>query len=603
MRGMKRPDNPPGRAGRRGFDLGCLAAAVLISLPLLAGCRHAPRPPNVVVVLTDDQGWGDLQLHGNRNLDTPRIDSLAADGAVLEHFYVSPVCSPTRAELLTGRYHPRGGVYGTSARAERLDLDERTLAQIFRDAGYATGAFGKWHSGSQHPYHPNARGFDEFYGFTSGHWARYFEPPLEHNGERVRGHGFIADDLTDKALAFIERNRTRPFFCYVPYNTPHSPMQVPDRFFDKFADAELSMRYGGSEGEDVANTRAALAMVENLDWNVGRILDRLEALGLADDTIVVFLSDNGPAAWRWNGGMKGRKGSLDEGGIRVPFMVRWPDRIAAGRRIPQVAAAIDLLPTLTDLAGVPIAGGKPLDGTSLKPLLLDAAAAAAWPDRKIYTYWQDRITVRNDRYRLDPSGRLFDLLTDPSQQTDVAEAHAELAADLRQAAAAMRAELSAELGTDDRPLPVGGATRTELPAGDGVASGDVERSNRYPNSSYFTNWTGTSGAITWDVEVAEPGDFDAAVYYAAPPASVGSELELTHLGARTQATVAEAYDPPLLGAADDRVPRIESYDKDFRPMSLGTIRLRTGRGPLTLRAVQIPNGRGPEVSAIVLTRR
>ena len=576
-------------------------AHVLLFPLLLAECATVPEQPNIVVVLTDDQGWGDLSVHGNRNLATPRIDSLARDGAQLQHFYVSPVCSPTRAELLTGRYHPRGGVYGTSARAERLDLDERTIAETFRAAGYATGAFGKWHNGTQYPYHPNARGFDEFYGFTSGHWARYFDPPLDHNGRMVRGKGFIADDLTDHALDFIERNRSRRFFCYIPLNTPHSPMQVPDRFYEKFAKADLPLRYDGHEAEDIAHTRAALAMVENVDWNVGRILDRLEALGLASDTVVVFLSDNGPASWRWNGGLKGRKGTLDEGGIRVPFMIRWPGRIPAGRKIPQIAAAIDVLPTLADMAGIPVVGEKPLDGRSLKPLLL--GTAAGWPERKLYAYWRDGVSVRTERYRLDTTGRLFDLVADSGQRTDVAGAHPRIAGELRQAAEAMHRELTAELGQDDRPLPVGGAPLTELPAADGVASGGVERSNRYPNSSYFRNWTSTDAALTWDIEVVNSGEYDVTIYYACPAPDIGSTLELSFLGRQTTARVTDAHDPPLVGADDDRVPRIESYDKDFKPMSLGTLRLEKGRGALALRAVHIPGTQAVEISRLVVNRR
>lgn len=579
-----------------------LTAAALLALAGAGdGAGAAPRRPNVLLILSDDQAWGDLSSSGNRNLATPRIESLAADGARLEHFYVSPVCSPTRAELLTGRYHPRGGVYGTSARAERLDLDERLLPQVFKDAGYATGAFGKWHNGSQFPYHPNARGFDEFYGFTAGHWARYFDPPLDHNGERVRGHGFLADDLTDHAIAFIERHRSDPFFCYLPFNTPHSPMQVPDRFYDRLAGSALPMRYDGAEAEDLTNTRAALAMVENLDWNVGRVLDRLDTLGLADNTIVIFFSDNGPAAWRWNGGLKGRKGSLDEGGIRVPFMMRWPGHIRPGLRVPQIAAAIDILPTLADLAGIPAAGTRPLDGRSLEPLL--QGRSAPWPERNLFTYWNDAVTVRTDRYRLDPSGRLFDMVSDPGQHTDTSDQHPAIAAALRGAAETMRRELTAELGNDNRPLPVGGATRTELPAGDGVASGGVERSNRYPNSSYFRHWTSTGAALTWDVEVLAAGDYEATIYYALAAADRGATMDLEFHGTHVTADVTEPHDPPLLGAAQDRVPRIESYDKDFKPMSLGTLRLEAGRGALTLRALRIPGHEAPEISAVQLTRR
>src|SRR5947209_4791841 len=224
--------------------------AGVLGLALMAEARAIAaqeKRPNVVVLLADDQGWGDLSVNGNTNLSTPRIDSLARDGAVLERFFVCPVCSPTRAEFLTGRYHPRGGVWNVSTGGERLNLSEKTLADTFKAAGYATGAFGKWHNGTQYPYHPNARGFEEYYGFTSGHWGEYFNPPLDHNGRMVRGHGYITDDLTEHALAFIEHNRDRPFFCYVPYNTPHSPMQVPDKYWDKFKSADLKLRYAGPQ--------------------------------------------------------------------------------------------------------------------------------------------------------------------------------------------------------------------------------------------------------------------------------------------------------------------------------------------------------------------
>ena len=206
---------------------------ILASLCLLGGWVGAAESakPNIVILLADDQGWGDLSLNGNSNLATPHIDSLAKTGQVFDRFYVSPVCSPTRAEFLTGRYHPRGGVFSTESGGERLNLGEKTIADTFKAAGYATGCFGKWHNGSQYPYHPNARGFDEFYGFCAGHWGTYFDPPLEYNGQTVQGKGYIADDFTDHALGFIEHNQQRPFFCYVPFNLPHSPMQVPDRFY------------------------------------------------------------------------------------------------------------------------------------------------------------------------------------------------------------------------------------------------------------------------------------------------------------------------------------------------------------------------------------
>ena len=451
---------------------------------LLVSCGEAPaRKPNILVVLTDDQGWGDLSVHGNTNLSTPNIDSLARDGAIFDRFFVSPVCSPTRAEFLTGRYHVRGGVHGTSAGSERLDLDEHTIAETFRAAGYATGAFGKWHNGGQHPYHPNARGFDEYYGFTSGHWAHYFDAVMDHNGEIVRGNGFIIDDLTDHAIEFMKANRGQPFFCYVPYNTPHSPMQVPDRFYEKFDGAQLAMHNRDPEREDMPHLLAALAMVENVDWNVGRMLEALDELNLAGHTIVFYFSDNGPNGWRWNGGMKGRKGSADEGGVRVPGLMRWPGKIPAGRKVPEIAAAIDLLPTFADLAGIPVLSEKPLDGVSLKPLLL--GESEEWPDRTLLTYWRGRVSARTQQFRMDGQGQLFDMPNDPGQRTDVAAAHSEIAAKLNQALDDWKLEAEAELGTDNRPFTVGHTAFTLLPARDAVAEGSVKRSNRFPKQFLF----------------------------------------------------------------------------------------------------------------------
>ncbi len=201
---------------------------LLLSLAGVVGLAHArctaAQPagrPNVLVILADDQGWGDLSLHGNPNLKTPNIDAMARDGAAIDHFYVCAVCSPTRAEFLTGRYHTRMGVYSTSSGGERFNADEQTIAEVFRQAGYATAALGKWHSGMQYPYHPNARGFDDYYGFCSGHWGNYFSPMLEHNGEIVKGEGFIVDDLTSRAIEFIDEHRDQPFFVYLA--AQHAP--------------------------------------------------------------------------------------------------------------------------------------------------------------------------------------------------------------------------------------------------------------------------------------------------------------------------------------------------------------------------------------------
>ncbi len=582
--------------------------AALAAIPLAGGWNGlsaqtaGARRPNIVVILADDQGWGDLSVHGNTNLSTPNIDSLARDGALFDRFYVCAVCAPTRAEFLTGRYHPRGGVRGVSTGAERLNVDEKTIAQTFKAAGYATGAFGKWHNGSQSPYHPNDRGFDEYYGFTSGHWGLYFDPELDHNGKLVRGKGYITDDLSDHAIDFISSNKDRPFFCYLPLNTPHSPMQAPEKYFEKFSRLEPKMRSTIPEQEEVPMTRAALAMCENIDWNVGRVLKKLDDLKLAANTIVLYFSDNGPNSWRWNGGMKGRKGTVDEGGVRAPLLIRWPDRIPRATKIKQIAGAIDLLPTLSDLAGIPVAGTKPLDGKSLKPLL--TGEGADWGDRMIFSLQAKRISVRTQRYRLDSVGALFDMVSDPGQTRDIANAKPEAAEKLSGAVARWGKEMLPLVGADDRPFTVGYAVLTLLPARDGVGEGRVKRSSSAPNCSYFTNWTNREDRITWDVEVAQAGEYEADLYYTCPAADAGSAVELSFFEGKVQAKVGPAHDPPLIGKGFDRVDRKgESYWKEFKPLAMGTIRLRKGRGKLTLRALTIAGKQVGDVRRIALTRK
>lgn len=575
-----------------------IVLAVLMSA--WAAGDAAAVPPNVVIILTDDQGWGDLSHNGNTNLSTPHIDSLARDGARFERFYVCPVCSPTRAEFLTGRYHPRCGVSSTSTGGERLDLDEKTIADAFKAAGYATGAFGKWHNGLQFPYHPNARGFTEFYGFCSGHWAEYFNSPLEHNGKPVRGNGFIADDLTDRAIDFIGRQRDRPFLCYLPFNTPHTPAQVPDRFFDKFQRTDLKLR--GSGMEDPAFTRATLAMCENIDANVGKLLGRLDELKLADNTIVVFFCDNGPNAVRWNGGMKGRKGSTDEGGVRSPLLVRWPQRIRPGTAVTPIAGAIDLLPTLAELAGVKVVGEKPLDGVSLAPLLV--GPAGDWPERLIFSHWNGQVSVRSQRHRLDKDGKLYDMIDDPGQTKDVAGDQPEVATRLRTAVERWRKEVLVELKKDDRPFPVGYPEFpvTVLPARDGVPHGNVRRSAPAPNCSYFTNWTSPDDRITWNIEVATAGRYQAVIHYTCPAADIGSTVELTAGGGQVAGQVRDAFDPPLVAAKHDRVPRKgESDMKEFKELTLGVMTLAKGQSMLTLRAPRVAGKQVMEVRSVVLT--
>lgn len=576
-----------------------LLAAVLSGTVLAAA--EATRP-NVVIFLADDQGWGDLSFTGNMQLSTPHIDSLGRDGASLARFYVCPVCAPTRAEFLTGRYHARGGVRGVSTGLERLNTDEKTIADAFRAAGYATAAFGKWHNGSQWPYHPNARGFAEYYGFTSGHWGEYFNAPLEHNGQPVRGKGYVTDDFTDHGLAFIDQHRDRPFFCYFAYNVPHSPFCVPAEDWNRFKDKPITQRGAEGDREDIKVTRAVLAMCENVDRNVGRVLKRLDELKLRDNTIVIYFTDNGPNSFRYNGGMKGRKGSTDEGGVRVPCLVRWPAQIPAGTRIPQISGAIDLMPTLLHAASITRVGDKPLDGLNLSPLWQNKATE--WPDRMIFTHQNGKVSVRTQQYRLDDKGALYDMQADPGQTRNIADKEPQTTARLTAAIASWREEVLAGRGKDNRPYPVGYAEfpRTWLPARDGDPSGQVRRSASAPNCSYFVNWSSPDDRITWDIEVNTAGKYEVELLYTCPEGDVGSTVELSFLSAKLGGKVAPAWDPPLI-TDQDVIPRppAESIMKDFRPLKLGTVTLDKGRGPLTLRAPSIPGKRVMDLRGVTLT--
>ncbi|RTE53612.1 N-acetylgalactosamine 6-sulfate sulfatase [Arenibacter aquaticus] len=545
--------------------------------------------PNIVLILADDQGWGDLGITGNTNLSTPNIDALAKKGVSFDHFYVSPVCSPTRAELLTGRYFPRVGVYSTSSGGERLNLDETTIAQVFKEVGYATAAYGKWHNGMQAPYHPNARGFDDFYGFASGHWGNYFSPMLEHNGAIVKGDGFIIDDLTNKGLEFMARNSNTPFFLYLPYNTPHSPMQVPNKYWNRFKDKELLLKYHGEEVENDNFSRAALAMVENIDYNVGRVMQRLTDLELEDNTIVLYLSDNGPNGWRWNGGMRGKKGSTDEGGVRSPLIIQWKNKLPEGKRIAEIASTIDLLPTLTDLAKIPLNTLKPLDGKSLKPLLFEEDIN--WQPRVVYNHWRSSTSIRTQEYRLDSEDRLYDMTKDIGQTKDLSSQFPQLADSLKQLKRDWLQEVMPKSkGAEDRPFTLGHPdyVYTQIPARDGVAHGNIVRSNKHPNCTFFTNWISTSDYISWDVEVLADGEFEVELYYTAKEQNLGAEIELRFGESTLVGVLDKAHDPPLVGAERDRDPRIESYTKDFIPMHLGRISLKKAKGDLTLRALNIP---------------
>lgn len=575
---------------------------------ILASCLDADERPNFVVFLSDDQGWGDFSFVGNPDVSTPNIDSLASEGVLFENFYVCPVCSPTRAEFLTGRYHPRGNVTGTSAGFERLDLDEKTIADYLQDVGYRTAAFGKWHNGTQAPYHPNSRGFDRFYGFCSGHWGNYFSPMLEENGEIVQGDGFVIDDFTNRAINFIEKNKDERFFVYLPYNTPHSPMQVPDEYWGRFKDKEISAPHRNSNKTDLNHTRAALAMCENIDWNVGRVLKKLDQLNLTNNTIVIYFNDNGPNGHRWNGGLKGTKGSVDEGGVRSPLLIRCPEKISGGKKVSLISGAIDLMPTMLELAkATPVKLENPLDGLSLCDLIFESPKSdklTNWPTRKLFSHWGGRVSVRTQRFRLDENGQLFDLANDHGQFNPVNDSFQSVANDLKTSVQAWRDSVLAESSKALVPFTVGGigVPLTQLPARDATATGNIKRSNKYPNCSYFSNWTETEDSIRWPVEVRNQGEYEVEIYYACEDSNVGTELELAGCGGTITARIKDSHFPPMRGAELDRVVRAESYVMDFKPLRMGRITLAKGIGQLKLRALTIPGEQSIEFRLLTLRK-
>jgi arylsulfatase A-like enzyme len=554
--------------------------------------------PNIILILTDDQGWGDLSLNGNEDLHTPNIDKIALTGVRFDRFFVSPVCSPTRAEILTGRHHTRTGVYDVSLGGERINVDEETIGDLFKAAGYKTAAYGKWHNGMQAPYHPNTRGFDQFYGFCSGHWGNYFNPVLEKNGELVKGKGFITDDLTNHGIEFIKKNKNNPFFLFMPFNTPHSPMQVPDKYWNKFKNKDLTQKgtlsnipddkYSGTNSKDENHSKAALAMCENIDWNVGRIIETLESQKIIDNTIIIYLSDNGPNGHRWNGEMKGIKGSTDEGGTRSPMIISWKGNIPSGKKVSKIASGIDLLPTLIDISGIKVKPKNKLDGVNLRQLIYQNDIN--WEERYIYNYWRGRLSLRSQDFRLDNENNLYNMNDDPNQLNNVSNIYKEIFEVMKKAKIEWKKESLANINLKDkRAFIIGhpGLKNTQIPARDAKANGLIKRSNYYPNCSYMTNWINIEDTITWDAEVAEDGKFEAIIYYTCKKDALGSEIELSFSDSSISKKISKFYDPKEYGEENDRSPRIESYVKDFIPLKMGVIDLKKGKGTLMLKGIKM----------------
>ncbi len=500
---------------RRNF-LASTAAACSIFSPAISAKR-----PNIVLCVTDDQGYGDLSIHGNPNLRTPNIDRIAGEGAEFTQFLVNPVCSPTRASLMTGRYYYRTGVVDTYLGRAMMHHDEVTIAEALRASGYHTGIFGKWHLGDHYPLRPTEQGFEEALIHEGGGIAQpsdppdgnsYFNPKLMHNGRPEQRNGYCTDVFFDAGLDFIAKNKAHSFFAYIATNAPHAPLQVAETYVEPFR----------KQGLDETTART-YGMIANLDENVGRLLSHLKKHGLEENTILIFMSDNGPTPARFNCGMRGIKGTVYEGGLRVPFFVRWPSVIKPGMKIDKLAAHIDVFPTLLEATGATRPPAHPvaaqIDGTSLCPLIQDPKSP--WPGRTLFFQWHrgeraelyHNCAARDQRYKLVNGKELYDLQEDPAESHDLSAAQPERAAAMRAAYEAWFKDVSETRNFEPPRIFLG--TPFENPV-------LLTRQDwRGPQASWSDDGLGF-----WEVDIKNSGVYECSLIFPAAPSAGTASVSL-----------------------------------------------------------------------------
>lgn len=512
-----------------GRSLFLCAAFYFLSDPIYS------EPPNVLLIITDDQGYGDFGHYGNPVVKTPHLDRLAKESAALERFYVCPVCAPTRASLMTGRYNYRTGAIDTYRGRAMMDPDETTLAELLGKAGYKTGIFGKWHLGDTYSMRPSDQGFQESLVHRGGGIGQPADPPgnlyqdpiLSKNGEEIKTEGYCSDVFTDGCIDFIEDNRGSPFFAYLAYNCPHTPLQVPDKYWKPYFDRNLTMDlfpdigHPIGPGFDPEVTSKIYGMVENIDENLGRLFSKLDELHLSKNTLVIFLTDNGPQQSRYTAGLRGRKAGVYEGGIHVPCFVRWPERIEPGPRKDFALAHIDVLPTV--LASCEIDPPDGLDGRSFLSYL--EGNASDWPDRTLFFQWHRgdepelyrSFAALGPRYKLvrasdafqegilqdEQPFELFDITNDPYELHDLAKDHPEIVEELKGEYETWFREVGSDRGYFPPRILLG-------------------REEENPVVLTRQDWRGTDstwsdeGQGYWEVEVAEEGDYNLTLRFDAP---------------------------------------------------------------------------------------
>ncbi len=588
------------------FYMILFVALLIIGMsPQAVSADTSDTPPNVLLIITDDQGYGDFTIHGNPHLHTPNIDKFAQESVRFDRFYVNSFCAPTRAALLTGRWPLRTGCHGVTHNREAMRPSEVTIAEALRNRGYRSACIGKWHNGEQYPFTPLGQGFDEAFGFNNGHWNNYFDATLLRGAQQEQTQGYISDVLTDEAMKFIESNRERPFFCYLSFNSPHSPFQVPDKYFNRFK----------SKGFD--DTLAAFyGMCENVDDNIGRLLTFLEGRQLADNTITVFLTDNGGTAGvkTYNAGMRGGKTSVHEGGSRVPLFVRWP----AANWQPHVAlpivSHIDILPTLLDLCGVSVPAGPKADGVSLRPLL-ENTNNTNWPERTLFTHNPIDETnkfpgaVRTQQYRLvreikGPAGgssakandtsasawQLYDMQIDPGQTNDIADKYPDIVKKLSKHYDAWFADIS-QNGLQRFPLPVGHAEHNpvELHAPQAF----YDKPLHFANGPGFANdwlagWTDANAKVWFEIEVINAGIYEIELDFACPPDDAGSRIRISVDGQSLEAEIPTAMAPEVSLPHRDAKSVSRYRNREWETLKLGSLRFPKGVTPVTIESLQMP---------------
>ena len=532
--------------------------ALLTGAVVSGGCIPAaddPRSsaPNVILIMTDDQGWAQVGFHGNPYIQTPTLDRMAAESTEFTQFYVEPKCAPTRAALLTGRHGYRSGVVDTYLGRTLLDPAAVTLAELLSEHGYATGIFGKWHLGDNYPLRPMDQGFQETLVHRGGGLGQpagppgntYWDPVLEHNGESKKYEGYCTRVFTDGLIEFIRVNRDRPFFGYLATNVPHGPFDVDEEWIEPYREMGLPER-----------TARVYGMIEEFDQNLDRLLGELDTLGLAERTIVVFLTDNGPTQQTFTAGLKERKGSAYDGGTRVPFLFRWPEQVEAGRQVDRIAAHIDVVPTLLEAAGVGTPF-QPFDGVSLWPLLSGATAPENWPDRTIYLQnhrgdipqLNRNASARTQRWKIvQPLGKatdpmppgaefeLYDMSVDPGETNNLAGEHPEIVEKMRRGYEEWFRDVSSR-GFDPVRIHLGSPRepRTTL--------------SRFDWRGDYDERAGEAALGYWPIVIEQQGRYDLVLRFAGPLPSEGR--------ARVSVGEVEVAQQVAAGSASCKFPGIE----------------------------------------------